>query len=56
MAGAEAREIIDGQVAVIERDWNEVADLARLTVAQRNLLWRSQIVNPFASYGYRHAR
>lgn len=36
----------------IERDFSEVADLARLTAAQRNFLWRRQVVNPFASHGY----
>lgn len=48
----EARDIIDGQIDIIERDFTEVADLARLTDAQRNLLWRRQILNPFASYDY----
>jgi serine/threonine-protein kinase HipA len=52
LTAAEARDVIDEQVAVIERDWDEVADLARLTTAQRNLLWHRQILNPFASYGY----
>lgn len=52
LTSSEAREIIDEQVAVIEHDWHEVADLARLTKAQRNLLWRRQILNPFASYEY----
>ncbi|BBZ48833.1 HipA domain-containing protein [Mycobacterium heidelbergense] len=49
---AQAREIIDGQIDVIQRDWTEVADLARLTAAQRNLLWHRQILNPHAGYGY----
>lgn len=49
---AQAREIIDGQIDVIERDWTEVADLARLTAAQRNFLWHRQILNPYARYGY----
>lgn len=49
---AQAREIIDGQIDVIERDWTEVADLARLTAAQRNFLWHRQILNPYAGYGY----
>lgn len=48
----QAREIIDGQIEVIRRDWAEVADLARLTTAQRNLLWHRQILNPHAGYGY----
>ncbi|HME15630.1 MAG TPA: HipA domain-containing protein [Mycobacterium sp.] len=49
---AQAREIVDAQVAVIERDFDEAADLARLTRAQRNFLWHRQILNPHAKYGY----
>lgn len=52
LTAAEARDVIDEQIAVIERDWDEVADLARLTTAQRNVLWHRQIFNPFAIYGY----
>ena len=48
----QAREVIDAQIEVMERDWTEVADLARLTEAQRNLLWHRQILNPHAGYGY----
>lgn len=48
---ADAREIIDTQVCIINRDWTDVADLARLTTAQRNLLWHRQIINPYTSYG-----
>lgn len=48
LTATEARDTIDRQVAVIERDRSEVADLARLTVAERNRLWRRQILNPFA--------
>lgn len=52
LTAAEARDTIDGQIAIIERGWNDVADLARLTTGRRNRLWRRQILNPFASYGY----
>jgi serine/threonine-protein kinase HipA len=38
-----AREVIHGQIEVINRDWVEVADLATLTAPQRNLLWHRQI-------------
>ncbi|HEY5857355.1 MAG TPA: HipA domain-containing protein [Aldersonia sp.] len=54
LTNSEARDIIDNQIDVIERDFSEVADLARLTEAQRNFLWRRQVLNPFASYGYPH--
>ncbi len=49
---AQARGIVDAQVAVIEHDFDEAADLARLTRAQRNFLWHRQILNPHSSYGY----
>jgi serine/threonine-protein kinase HipA len=52
LTAGQAREIIDGQVEVVERNWAEVTDLARLTAAQRNLLWRRQILNPYSGYGY----
>ncbi|WP_395112489.1 type II toxin-antitoxin system HipA family toxin [Antrihabitans spumae] len=52
----EAHEIIDAQVAVIEQDFTEVADMAKLTKAQRNFLWHRQILNPHASYGYAAGR
>lgn len=52
LTNAQAREIVDAQVAVIEQDFDEVADLAKLTQAQRNFLWHRQILNPYASYGY----
>lgn len=48
----QARELIDGQIELIERDWMEVADLAKLSQAQRNLLWHRQILNPYTRYGY----
>lgn len=52
LAKGEARDIIDNQIDIIERHFSEVADLVRLTRAQRNLLWRRQILNPFAGYNY----
>lgn len=52
LSAAQAREVVDGQIEVIQRDWTEVADLARLTAAQRNRLWHRQILNPHAGYGY----
>jgi serine/threonine-protein kinase HipA len=49
---AQAREIVDAQVAVIEHDFDEAADMAKLTKAQRNFLWHRQILNPHVSYRY----
>lgn len=48
-----AREIIDSQVAVIESEFCEVADLARLTEVDRDYFWRRQFLNPYAFYDYR---
>ncbi|WP_108920940.1 type II toxin-antitoxin system HipA family toxin [Mycobacterium montefiorense] len=48
----QARDIIDAQIDLIQREWTDVADLAKLRRAQRNLLWHRQILNPYASYGY----
>ncbi len=48
LTAVEAREIIDHQVDIITREWNEAADAARLTTAERQHLWRRQILNPYA--------
>lgn len=48
---AEAREIIDRQIDVIHREWSEVADQARLSSAEREALWGTAILNPFALEG-----
>jgi serine/threonine-protein kinase HipA len=44
----EAQDIIDFQVDMIRAEWDEAADAARLTVVERNRLWRRQILNPYA--------
>lgn len=43
---SEAAEIVERQVEVIHRDWNEVCDRARLTTAEREQLWQRQFLNP----------
>lgn len=48
----QARDVIDWQIELIERDWMEVTDLAKLTQTQRNLLWHRQILNLHTGYGY----
>ena len=47
---AEASEIVERQVAVINEEWDDAADAARLTTLERRLLWRRQILNPFVDY------
>lgn len=49
----QAREVVDHQIAAIHEGWDEAADRARLTSAERTALWGGPILNPFATYGYR---
>ena len=44
----EAKVIIDHQVDTIRSEWDEAADVARLTSVERNQLWGRQILNPYA--------
>jgi serine/threonine-protein kinase HipA len=52
LSEAEAREIVDRQIDVIEGDWDEVCDLAGLSEAERARFWRRQFLNPYAFEGY----
>jgi serine/threonine-protein kinase HipA len=45
---AEARQIVDHQVGVIRSEWEDAADVARLTKLERESLWGVQILNPYA--------
>jgi serine/threonine-protein kinase HipA len=49
---SDARELIDHQVDVIEREWSAVSDLARMSEIDRSLFWGRQFLNPYAFYGY----
>ncbi len=49
---AQAREIVDRTVDVIESQWDDAADAAQLTALERNQLWHRQVLNPYVSYGY----
>jgi len=53
LAAAEAREIVDRQVATIEAEWGEVCDLARMSEVERAYFWQRQFLNPYAFEGYR---
>lgn len=44
----EARAIVDRQLEVIHHQWEDAADAARLTEAERAQLWGRQILNPYA--------
>jgi serine/threonine-protein kinase HipA len=49
---AEAREVIDRQIAVIESEWDDVCAAGRLTEVDRDYFWRRQFLNPYALEGY----
>lgn len=48
----EARDIIDAQMDVIRTQWEEAAEKATLTRAERDQMWGTQILNPFATFRY----
>jgi serine/threonine-protein kinase HipA len=50
---AEAREIIDAQIDVIETQFGDAAQAAGMTDIERQYFWRRQFLNPYASQGYR---
>jgi len=49
---SEARELIDHQVDVVEHEWDEVCEGARMTQVERSFFWRRQFLNPYAFEGY----
>lgn len=55
LSAAQARGLIDAQLAVVNAHWHAVCDDARLGTAARNALWGRQFLNPFALHGYREA-
>jgi serine/threonine-protein kinase HipA len=55
LSEADAREIIDHQIDVIQSDWDEVSDLASLSEVDRAAFKGRQYLNPYALEGY-HAR
>jgi serine/threonine-protein kinase HipA len=52
LSEAEAREIIDHQIDLIESQWSEACDLARMSDLERTYFWRRQFLNPYALEGY----
>jgi serine/threonine-protein kinase HipA len=55
LSEADAREIVDRHIEVIETEWPDVCDLARLTRTEREYFWRRQFLNPYAVEGYQRA-
>lgn len=54
LSPAAARALIDEQLAIIRRDWDEVCRIAKLTPADKQRMWSRQFLNPFALEGYEH--
>jgi serine/threonine-protein kinase HipA len=52
LSDAEAREIVDHQIATIESQWDDVCEQAELTEVDRNSFWHRQFLNPYATEGY----
>jgi serine/threonine-protein kinase HipA len=49
---SEAHAIINEQIDTIRTNWEEVCDLARMTIVDRKQLWSTAILNPYATYDY----
>lgn len=49
---AEAREVIDSQIEIIESRWRDIAQECRLTEAERDNLAERAILNPYIFEGY----
>lgn len=52
LSGSEARDIVDHQIDVIESEWSDVCDRARMTEIERKYFWRRQFLNSYATEGY----
>lgn len=52
LSDAEARDLIDGQVAGIKSAWRDVCDEAEMSEVDRSFLWRRQFFNDYAFEGY----
>jgi serine/threonine-protein kinase HipA len=52
LSEADAREIVDHQIGVIESQWSDVCDQAGLTEVERTAFWHRQFLNPYATYDY----
>jgi serine/threonine-protein kinase HipA len=54
LSASDARAIVDHQIEVIESEWSEVCDRARMTEIERKYFWKRQFLNPYAIEGYGH--
>ena len=49
LSAKEAKEIVEHQVDLIEKNWQKVCDEARLSKLERQMFWGRQFMNPYAS-------
>ncbi len=52
LSKTEASEIVDGQIATITEQWDEVCDMAGLPDVERKGFWRRQFLNDYALEGW----
>lgn len=52
LSQAQAREVINHQIAIFHDSWDAVCDEVEMSRIDRNLLWGRQFLNPFAFEGY----
>ena len=52
LSAAEARGIVDHQIAVIQGEWDDACDRAALSPVDRDRMWARQFLNPYALYDY----
>lgn len=52
LSKTDAREIIDTQIAGMEKNWNRICDEAELSTIDRTYLWKRQFLNDYVFEGY----
>lgn len=52
LSQAQAREVINHQIAIFHDSWDAVCDEVEMSLIDRNLLWGRQFLNLFAFEGY----
>ena len=48
LSAAEAKEIVEHQIDLIQKSWAIVCDEAGLSIVERQMFWGRQFMNPFA--------
>lgn len=48
LSAAEAKEIVEHQIDLIQKNWKNVCDEAGLSIVERQIFWGRQFMNPFA--------